>query len=129
MNTKELRKQALAIVKEQAVVSTTRGDRKNMFLELLKGKTMKRDEVVGEIAWSVYDKANPGIKEIDAKEFQKVIDSVKGSVANFCSASKRKSTATATFNWDPAYKEWELVKHHGGMLEIKERETAFVTFE
>lgn len=126
---KDLRMQALQMVKEQAATSTTRGDRKNMFLELLKDKEMDRTEVIAEIAFNVWEKENPEAKEIDPKSFQKVVDSVKGSVANFCSKSKRKSTATATFNWDPAYKEFELFKLPGNKLTIRKRENEFETFE
>ena len=125
----DLRAAALGFVKQQAVQSTTRGMRKEMFLEMLKGKEMDRTEVIGNIAYEVYMAENPEATELDPVKFETVVASVKGSVANFCSKSKRKSTATATFNWDPAYKEWELVKLPGNKLTIIERETEFETFE
>jgi len=125
----DLRAQALAMVKESATVNTSRGERKTMFHTLLLDKELDRTSVIGEIAFNVWEKENPNATDIDPKSFSKITDSVKGSVANFCSKSKRKSTATATYNWDPAYAEFELFKLPGGKLTITKRVNEFETFE
>ena len=99
-------KKAAALRTANESVKTAKGERKNLFLELLKDNEMNRKELETKMAAILEERHNE--KQLPDEEFLKLVASVSKSVSNYCSRSLRPSTAKATFNGDPAYAQYEL---------------------
>lgn len=102
----------------QTANKSSKRERKDLFKEILLNKEIHRDDVIDLIAIQMEDRYND--KPLSDEEFQTLRKSCAKSVSNFISKSYRPSTATATFNGDPYYKDY-IMERDGDMLTVIER--------
>lgn len=110
-----------AALRPETASSSTKGERKTLFHEILLNKEIEKSVVIDMIAIALEDRHND--KELSDEAFQTLRKSCAKSVSNFVSNSYRPSTAKATYNGDPDYSDFTLDRQ-GDLLSITSDEAA-----
>lgn len=104
------------IAKSKATFST-----KQWFVDNLLNNKMTKSDIISAITVARIEKFNPDYKSLSQDELVKLIDDTNVTSKNGVESTVANSQNNAAFSYDPAYKNYELIRYGSLAYEVRLR--------